>query len=655
MTLEEATNLAVKYHEAGQFAHAEQIYRRILEQAPNHPNTLHLLGVLAHQTGKTKEGIALLERALSSGRNPTYLANLGELLRCNEELERSIACCKEAISIAPSLPSGYHNLAVSLQQADRLDEALAAARRGAELAPGSAASHRILASVLHMLDRLPEAATEIAVALKTNPNDAASWGQLGAYEEEVGRFEHAIAAYEKAAALNPHSRSFPFQLARLLRLRGRHGKALPIFQRLLQTGPATDDLQLQIAGCLEGLNRFDEAIAICKAVLAHSPGDTIAHSIIGIARFQNAQLEEAEAGLRDAITSADHANFHSNLAVVLVRMGRLDEALDEINRAIELAPDAIEIQFSKSLILLFMGRMEEAWPLFETRWKHPRMDAWRHVTDKPVWDGSPLAGKTILLYAEQGMGDTMQYGRYATLVAARGGRVVMEVQRGLREVIASIRGVERVVFRGEPTGHFDTLCPLLSLPGVFHTNLQNIPADVPYIHIDPAKIERWKSIIGDAAGKLKVGIAWMGGDFLRENHLRSSSLAQFAPLAAVPSVRLYSLQKGPEAAEALRPPAGMELVNLDPMIQTFADTGAAIANLDLVIAVDTAVIHLAGAMGRPVWALLSRNTAHQWMTERDDTPWYPTMRLIRQAKLGNWPGTIERVCEELRRKVESAK
>src|SRR5665213_2294152 len=283
------------------------------------------------------------------------------------------------------------------------------------------------------------------------------------------------------------------------------------------------------------------------------------------------------------------------------------------------------------------------------------MDAWRHITDKPVWDGSPLDGKTILLYAEQGMGDTMQYARYATLVAQRGGRVVVEVQRGLREVIASIRGVERVIFRGEPTGPYDTLCPLLSLPGVFHTNLQNIPADVPYIDIDPAKIEQWKSIIGDAGGKLKVGIAWMGGDFLRENHLRSSSLADFAPLAAVPGVRLYSLQKGPSAAEALKPPAGMELVNLDPMIQTFADTGAAIANLDLVIAVDTAVIHLAGAMARPVWSLLSRNTSHQWMIDREDTPWYPTMRLIRQAKLGDWPGTISRVCEELGKKAASAK
>ncbi|HWE02904.1 MAG TPA: tetratricopeptide repeat protein, partial [Tepidisphaeraceae bacterium] len=369
---------------------------------------------------------------------------------------------------------------------------------------------------------------------------------------------------------------------------------------------------------------------------------------IGIARFQSAKLEEAETGLREAIKRVEDPNFHSNLAVVLVRQGRLDDALVEINRALALAPDEAQIQFSKSLILLFAGRMEEAWPLFETRWKHPRMDAWRHITGEPVWDGSPLAGKTILLYAEQGLGDTMQYARYASLVAGRGGRVVMEVQPGLREVIASIRGVDRVIFRGEPTGPFDTLCPLLSLPGVFGANLQNIPADIPYIHIDPAKVLRWKSIIGDAAGKLKVGIAWMGGDFLRENHLRSARLAEFAPLAAVSGVRLYSLQKGPAAAEAIRPPTPMELVNLDPLIKTFEDTGAAIANLDLVIAVDTAVIHLAGAMGRPVWAMLSRNTAHQWMIDREDTPWYPTMRLIRQAKLGDWPGTIARVCEELR-------
>lgn len=429
--------------------------------------------------------------------------------------------------------------------------------------------------------------------------------------------------------------------------------ALPIFERLVAHEPTNTDLRLRVAGCLEGVNRFDDAIDICRAVLATDPKNNTAHAIIGVSLFQAARLEESEAAIKESIKLGDSPDLRANLAVALVRMGRLDEALTHIDRAIELAPNSIEIAYSKSLILLFAGRMEEAWPLFEIRWQHPRMDAWRHVTDKPVWDGGPLDGKTILLYAEQGLGDTIQYARYATMVAARGGRVVMEVQRGLREVIASIPGVQRVVFRGDPIGDFDTLCPLLSLPGVFHTNLQNIPADIPYVHIDPAKIERWKSIIGDAGGKLKVGVVWMGGDFLRENHLRSSSLADFAPLAAVPGVRLYSLQKGPAAADVLKPPGGMEIVNLDPLIETFEDTGAAIANLDLLIAVDTAVIHLAGAMGRPVWALLSRNTAHQWMIDREDTPWYPTMRLIRQAKLGDWPGTIQRVCKELGARASS--
>ena len=208
-----------------------------------------------------------------------------------------------------------------------------------------------------------------------------------------------------------------------------------------------------------------------------------------------------------------------NLAVNLTRQGRIDEALAEIDNAIALKPDYVEAIYSKSLMLWIAGRLEEAWPLFESRWRQPRMDAWRHPTDKPVWDGSPLNGQRILLYAEQGLGDTLHFARYATLVAGRGGRVIVEVQRGLREVIASIAGVERVVIRGEPLGEFDTLCPLLSLPGVFRTSLATIPASMPYVHVDPAKALRWQTIIPRNPGRLNVGLVWKGGDFLREDHL----------------------------------------------------------------------------------------------------------------------------------------
>jgi len=321
--------------------------------------------------------------------------------------------------------------------------------------------------------------------------------------------------------------------------------------------------------------------------------------------------------------------------------------LPKSERAIALEPDYAMGHFSKGLILLFAGRLEEAWPYLDYRWKHPQMDGWRHVTTKPVWDGAPLNGKRILLHAEQGLGDTIHFARYAALVAQRGGRVILEVQRGLEDFVRTMPGIERVVVRGQPVGEYDTLVPLLSLPGIFKTSLKTIPATIPYAHALPAKVEQWRKIIDDGSGKLKVGIAWMGGDFQRENHLRSTSLATFAPLAAVPSVRFYSLQKGPSAREALRPPAGMEIIDLDPFIHDFADTAAAMMNLDLVISVDTSVVHVAGALGKPVWTLLHPNIGHMWMTHREDSPWYPTMRLFRQATPGDWPTLMRRVAVKL--------
>ncbi len=253
------------------------------------------------------------------------------------------------------------------------------------------------------------------------------------------------------------------------------------------------------------------------------------------------------------------------------------------------------------------------------------MDRWRHKTDKPQWDGSPLNGKRILLYGEQGLGDTLQASRYATMVAERGGHVILEVQDGLRQLAQSIEGVKEVIIRGEPVPPFDAHAAVMSLPEVFSKlhAANHSSKGAAYITSDrTAKVEKWREILGDAGGKLKVGIAWEGGAFLRENFLRSATLAEFAQLAAVPNVRsAYSLQKGPASRQILNPPAGMDIVDLDSKIVDFSDTAAIIANLDLLIAVDTAVVHVAGAMARPVWNLVARNlSGHMWMTNRPDTP-----------------------------------
>ena len=647
MTIEQALNVALSHHQAGRLQEARDISLQILRQKPDEPFALHLLGTLNHQAGNTREGIKLVERAIALRRDPAFMANLGELLRADGQVERGIAVCRQVTQEAPNFATGYENLAALLDQAGRPAEALAPAQKAVSLAPRDASGHRILGTVLANLKQFPLAQAELETAININARDPISWMTLGLVHEAQSRFEHAIYCVQRAVELKPNFAAALFQLGRLLQARGRSQAALACFDEVARLTPPTIDLRIRRAASLEGVNRFDEAIALAREILKEQPTNVAAHSIIGIAYFQSARLEESEASLREALTRVDHADLHANLATALTRMGRLDEAVAEISLALQMRGDPRELAYSKSLILLFAGRLEEAWPMLEARWKHPRMDAWRYETDKPLWDGSPLDGKRILLHAEQGLGDTLMFVRYASMVAERGGKVTVEVQPGLAEVIATAPGVDRVVIRGQPPGDFDALCPLMTLPGVFRTTLATIPANVPYISTTPSRVEKWRKILGDRDDKRRVGLVWRGGDFQREDHLRSFDLATYAPLARAQNVRFYSLQKGPSASQAMTPPAGMELVNLDPLLLDFADTAAAVSLLDLVISVDTAVVHLTGALALPIWNVLARHIGHMWMTEREDSPWYPTMRIFRQAKLGEWAPTIERLAQAL--------
>ena len=272
---------------------------------------------------------------------------------------------------------------------------------------------------------------------------------------------------------------------------------------------------------------------------------------------------------------------------------------------------------------------------------------------QPQWQGTEdLSAKTILLHAEQGLGDTLQFVRYAPLVAARGGRVIVACQAPLKRLLTRLEGVAQVISVGEPWPDFDLHCPLSSLPFAFDTNLATIPAKIPYLHADPADMIRWQARMGDTTA-LKVGLVWAGAS--REHNarlnsvdrIRSMKLAGFSPLAKVGGVRYFSLQKGKPASQGRGPPHPMALLDYTDELHDFADTAALVAQLDLVITVDTAVAHLAGGMGKPVWILSRFHGCWRWLLDRDDSPWYPTARLFRQPELGDWDSVMERVRDEL--------
>jgi hypothetical protein len=367
-------------------------------------------------------------------------------------------------------------------------------------------------------------------------------------------------------------------------------------------------------------------------------------------------VQQALASYEQAIAlKPAYAEAHSNRGNALSRLKLCDAAIASYDRAIALNPDYVEAQFNKSLLLLLIGRFEQGWPLYEWR-KKKAIPVAARVYPQPLWlGGETLAGKTILLYEEQGLGDTIQFCRYAKLVAGFGAKVVLEVPPQLTALLAGIGDGVQVVESGAPLPAFDFQCPLLSLPLALGTTVSTIPADIPYLVADPAKSRFWKQKLGEK-NQRQVGLVWSGG--IRPNQPVSVNRRRNIPLARLaalrhPDIAFYSLQKGQpgeaELAELKRGNwDGPAIADHSREINDFSDTAALMDNLDLIISVDTATAHLAGALGKPVWILNRFDTCWRWLLDRTDSPWYPTAKLYRQETDGDWDGVIRRVAADLK-------
>ncbi len=359
------------------------------------------------------------------------------------------------------------------------------------------------------------------------------------------------------------------------------------------------------------------------------------------------QSDEALAIFRQ-LTSLypERADYFYNMGVTLEDLARPVEALTAHQQALALKPDYPEAHMSSGMTHLLLGNFETGWKEYEWRTKCPHVIIRRNFA-QPQWHGETLEGKTILLHAEQGLGDTLQFIRYATLLAKRGGKVIVEIWPELAGIIKSVEGIDQIIIQGDPPPSFDFHCPMMSLPLIFGTTLETIPAK-PYLSAPPDRIAAWRERLGNPNGHRRVGLAWAGRPEQRDDRRRSMRLDQFAPLANAKSARFFSLQKGSAADQAASPPPGMNLIDWTPDLHNFVETAALLANLDLVICVCTAVAHLAGAMGKPVWVLLSYQSDWRWMLNRTDSPWYPTARLFRQKTMGDWTGVIAEIAGALR-------
>lgn len=473
---------------------------------------------------------------------------------------------------------------------------------------------------LHKSGQLEAASACYRAALQQRPDFSPAWTTLGLARLAVGELAESETLQREALRLDP---TFP---------EAHNGLGL-VHYRLGRVAEAEN--------CFRG----------CLRLWPEHPG---AHLNLAVALQSRGLLDAAEASYREALRyGADAEHVHNNLSVLLRETGRLREAEISARTALRLRPDMPDAQVNLAMVLLQTGRWAEAWPYYEARWQIGDLAMQRRKFPQPLWTGEqPFSGKTILLHAEQGFGDTLQFCRYAPLVAAQGARVVLEVQPALTRLLTHLEGVAQIVAAGDPLPDFDLHCPLMSLPRAFATTPETIPAPVPYLAADPAQQQGWREVL-DALPGPRIGLVWAGSERAWLPHAaaidrrRSMRLADMAPLAEARGYSFVSLQLGPPAMQLAEPPAGLQIHNPTAHLGDFADTAALVANLDLVISVDTAVAHLAGALGRPVWLLNRFDSCWRWLLGREDSPWYPALRQFRCGAQEDWTSVMQRVAATL--------
>jgi Flp pilus assembly protein TadD len=506
----------------------------------------------------------------------------------------------------------------------------------------------------HRAGRLGAAETAYRQVLAIAPSHADALHLLGVIAHQVGRNDMAIEHIRRAIALRGDFPEACNHLGAALGALGRLAEAAASCREAIRLRPNFPDAHSNLGAALAALGRLEEAAASYREALRLRPDFPEVHNNLGNTLRTLGDRAAAAESYRAALRlRPDYAEAHNNLGSVLWDAGRPAEAEACYRAAMRLRPDLPDPHNNLAQALLLAGRLREGWTEYEWRWKIRDMSGVARHFPAPPWNGEPIGDRVILLHAEQGLGDALQFCRYAPLIGS-GAKVILEVQAPLARLLSRLPGVADVVVRGDSLPAFDLHCPLMSLPRAFGTTLDSIPAATPYLAADPALIAAWHDRLAGLGG-LRVGLVWAGGqrlgwpELVATDRRRSVALDTMAPLGDVPGVSFISLQKGAPASQAATPPRGMALHDFTADLHDFADTAALIEGLDLVIGVDTAVVHLAGALGKPVWLLNRFDTDWRWLLNREDSPWYPTLRQFRQPGPGDWNSVIGAVRGALQR------
>jgi tetratricopeptide (TPR) repeat protein len=587
-------------------------FDRAVAVRPDYAEALNNRGNSLVDLGRPEDALESYDRALAH--RPKYvdaLINRANTLRLLGRPDEALASFERAVLFKPDHAEGYIGHGNALLALNRPAEAVQSYDRAILLVPTAVDAIANRGRALRELKRYDKSLASYDRALSINPDDAALLVGRGNTHYAMKSFAAALADYDRAVAIRPDFAEAHGNRSNALREMGRHGEALEACNRALALKPDYDEGYNNRGNALIELNRPADALADYDRALEAAP---------------------------------DNVYAWVNRGNALRYLERAEEAIESFDRAIAFAPDLAEAHWNKGLLCLSVGDFARGWAGYEWRWRREGELQPREFT-QPQWRGETLAWKTILLHAEQGFGDSIQFIRYVPMVAEKSGRIILEIPDGLAPLVVNAANIEGIYRRGDRLPRFDVHCPLMSLPLAFGTTIDTIPASVPYLHAPGKRVRIWRNRLTDLR-RPRIGLVWSGKPTHKNDHNRSIALPRLKPLLSVTGTQFVSLQREYRASDL---PAldQLPIRRLDDLLTDFADTAAVIGELDLVITVDTAVAHLAGAMAKPLWLLVPHIQDWRWLLGRADSPWYPTAKLFRQPQIGDWDGAIAAMTKAL--------
>lgn len=640
-------NLGVSLAYANRLDEAVRQYDKALALKPEYAEAYNNRGIALNSLQKSQAAIADYDKAIAL--QPNYAEayiNRGTALQQLKQFNQAIASFDQAIAIKPDYPQAYNNRGIALQALKNYQAALASYQQAIALHPNYAEAYSNQGYTLRALKQYQEALRSCLQAIGLNPQYVEAYNNLGIILDDLKHFDAALISYETALSLKADFAEALINRGNTLKQLRRLDESLESIDKGIALSPSSAKAHNIRGATLHELRRFQEAMDSYREAIELQADYAEAYKNLGITLKRLNENEQALASFEQAIAiDPAYSEAYSNRGNVLNNTLRLSEALDNYDKAIALDPEYSGAYWNKALLKLQTGDFAEGWRLYEWRWRD-QLQAQKREFTQALWLGEePVKDKTLFVYPEQGIGDFIQFCRYVTLLQASGAKLIVEAPSALLSLLGSLPGEFILTAPGQDLPAFDLHCPIMSLPLAFRTTLADIPASIPYLYADTAKQQVWRKRLGDKT-KIRVGLAWSGALEHSNDHNRSIALKLLEPLLSLP-VEFHCLQKDIRPDDALTLADFKQIHQHQTELNDFSDTAALVDAMDLIISVDTALAHLAGAMAKPVWILLPYVPDFRWLLNRSDSPWYPTAKLFRQPAIGNWHGLVAEVTEKL--------